>query len=235
MRRRAPDEPVEPFRERIHKLQARPIFDELELWCSSTAKRISGKYGDMPAEISDRDADCWEPLLAIADAAGGEWPELAREAAVYLVRRRRELAITSGVELLQHILEAFGEEDRIWTDPLLKTLINRDESPWAEEGRNPALSSRGLANLLRPYGIKSRTVRIGELTNKGYLAADFVDAWNRYLDPSEVIRHERNIRHNIDNNNNNVTDVTDVTDRPGEICAACDGFGAQVASPKITG
>jgi hypothetical protein len=189
----------------------------------------------MPAEISDRDADCWEPLLAIADAAGGEWPELAREAAVYLVRRGRELAITSGVELLQHILEAFGEEDRIWTDPLLKTLINRDETPWGEEGKKPALSSRGLANLLKPYGIKSRTVRIGEFTNKGYLAADFVDAWNRYLDPSEVIRHKRNIRHNIDNNNNNVTDVTDVTDRPGEICTACDGFGCPSCKPENYG
>ena len=90
MRRRASDETIEQFRHRIHRAQARPIYDELEVWCAYTAPRITGKYPDMPAEITDRDADCWEPLMAIAEAAGGDWPERAREAAVYLVRRGRE-------------------------------------------------------------------------------------------------------------------------------------------------
>ena len=34
----------------------------------------------------------------------------------------------------------------------------------------------------RLYGIKSKQIRIGELSRKGYLADDFDDAWNRYLD-----------------------------------------------------
>ena len=177
MRRRAPDEPVEPFRERIHKHQARPIFDELELWCASAAKRIAvkmtGKYEDVPAEISDRDEDCWEALLAIADDAGGDWPELARHAAVDLVRQGRELSQTSGVELLQHILEAFGDEDRLWTEKLLKHLHDRDESPWARGKKVTRSTDRRLANLLKPYQIKSKQVRIGELSRKGYLAEDF--------------------------------------------------------------
>ena len=100
MRRRAPDETIEPFGP-IHRSQARPIYDDLEAWCAYTAQRIAGKYSDMPPEITDRDADCWEPLLAIADAAGGDWPERAREAAVYLVRRGHENIRTDGVEL-QH-------------------------------------------------------------------------------------------------------------------------------------
>ena len=148
-------------------------------WSKHTSKGFTGKYPEMSSEISDRDADCWEPLLAIAGAAGGDWPQLARDAAVFLVRRGKERLQTTGVELLQHILEAFGDGVRLWTEKLLKHLHDRDESPWAEDGKKPALSDRRLANMLKLYGIKSRTVRIGEYTAKGYLAADFVDDWAR--------------------------------------------------------
>ena len=235
MRRRAPDEPVEPFRARIHKPQARPIFDDLEIWCARTTKQIAGKYGDMPTEISDRDADCWEPLLAIADAAGGDWSQLARDAAVYLVRRGRERALTSGVELLQHVYEAFEDDDRLWTEKLLGHLTSRDESPWADI-KGHALTDRGLANLLKPYQIRSRQVRIGELSRKGYLAEDFHDAWGRYLSPPPDIRNKRNKRNIIDNNNNNVSDVSDVSLRSGNGgCPACDGFGCPSCKPENYG
>ena len=234
MRRRAPDEPVEPFRERIHKHEARPIFDELELWCASAAKRIAvkmtGKYEDMPAEISDRDEDCWEALLAIADDAGGDWPELARHAAVDLVRQGRELSQTSGVELLQHILEAFGDEDRLWTEKLLKHLHDRDESPWAEEGRKPALTETKLASLLRPYGIKSKQIRIGDLNRRGYVAEDFVDNWKRYLDPSQASRYSRYTRYIFDNETNFVAPVAPVAPVAGNgSCPACRGTDADIS------
>ena len=180
----------------------------------------------MPAEITDRDADCWEPLLAIADAAGGDWPERAREAAVYLVRRGHENIRTDGVELLEHILEAFGDEDRLWTEKLLRHLIDRDESPWADIRGKP-LTDRGLADRLRAYKIKSRQVRIGELNRKGYLAADFQDAWNRYLRTSLAKPYKRYKRYISDNKTKNVGDVADVGDRAGEVgdgvCKACDG------------
>ena len=87
----------------------------------------------------------------------------------------------------------------MWTEKLLKHLHNRDESPWAEEGKKPALSSRGLANLLKPYRVRSKDVRIGDLHRKGYLAEDFADAWGRYLDPSQAKRDKRDKRDIFDN------------------------------------
>ena len=98
---------------------------------------MTGKYEDMPAEISDRDEDCWEALLAIADDAGGDWPELARHAAVDLVRQGRELSQTSGVELLQHILEAFGDEDRLWTEKLLRHCMTGTKAPGLRRAGEP--------------------------------------------------------------------------------------------------
>ncbi len=86
MRRRAPDEPVEPYRTRINAPQAADACADLAAWCAYAGKRRA-PYPGLPEGIADRDADCWEPLIAVADAAGGDWPELAREAAVFLVRR----------------------------------------------------------------------------------------------------------------------------------------------------
>ena len=43
------------------------------------------------------------------------------------------------------------------------------------------LNDRGLAVRLRPYGIKSKPVRVGDIVLKGYTTAEFWDAWMRYL------------------------------------------------------
>jgi hypothetical protein len=39
---------------------------------------------DVPEGLGNRPAALWEPLFAIADAAGGPWPALARQACVDL-------------------------------------------------------------------------------------------------------------------------------------------------------
>lgn len=236
MRRRSPDEPVEPFRERIHKKQAGPLYGGLAAWAIFVSKKIAGEYPEAPEGITDRDADCWEPLLAVADAAGGDWPQACRDAAVYLVRRGKERTKTSGVELLLHILEAFGDEDRLWTEKLVKNLTSRDESPWAEEGRKPALSETKLASLLRRYGIKSKQIRVGDVNRRGYAAEDFVDAWKRYLDPAQASRYTRYTRYIFDNETNFVAAVAPVA--PGEGnggCPSCDGLGCPTCHPENYG
>jgi len=105
MKRRAPDEQVEPFRIRYHAPEAKPIKEALEEWCAG--HDVTGAEPELPEGIQDRAADCWEPLIAIADEAGSDWPNRARAAAVYLTRRTADEAVTKGVELLEHIREAF--------------------------------------------------------------------------------------------------------------------------------
>jgi hypothetical protein len=211
MQRRAPDEVVEPFRHRIHSGEAKGIYDALVEWCQEHVADLTGAEPALSAEITDRTADCWEPLIAIADAAGGDWPDRARTAAVYLTKSVEVEMVTTGVELLEHCREAFADEEKLTTKVLLQFLIERDESPWADMRGKP-LNERLLAKMLRPYGIKSRTIRDshdGGKTPKGYHKADFADAWNRYL-PASDERHKRHKRHNVDNENNNVADVADV-------------------------
>jgi hypothetical protein len=45
------------------------------------------------------------------------------------------------------------------------------------------LNARGLATRLGKYGVKSKTVRIGDHTPRGYTREDLADAWARYLPP----------------------------------------------------
>jgi len=180
MRRRAPNEEVEPFRHRYHTDQATPIKDALAGWCAEQEVSLRVAEPEMPQGIVDRDADCWEPLIAIADAAGLDWPRRARIAAIALVARSSERTQTSGVKLLADLFEVFEGADKLSTEIILHRLHRLPESSWVDI-YGKALNDRGLASRLRKYGIKPRVVRIGDSTPRGYLAADLHDAWNRYV------------------------------------------------------
>jgi hypothetical protein len=77
MRRRAPNESVEPYRRREVAPEGEALCGRLVAWAAATMGRLV-TAPEMPPEIVDRDADCWEPLISVADAAGGEWPDRAR-------------------------------------------------------------------------------------------------------------------------------------------------------------
>jgi len=181
MRPRKADERVEPFRRRIVGPEGETIRGLIELWARSVPAEV--EWPTMPPEIQDRDADVWEPLLAVAELVGGDWPRRARRAAKALVEVAKEVEPSFGILLLTHLKTVFGDADRLATEIILKGLHKIEEAPWGDMKGKP-LDSRGLARLLRQYGLKSRTVRIGPATLRGYERADFADAWSRYLPPS---------------------------------------------------
>jgi hypothetical protein len=190
MQRRAPDERVTPYRRRDHAEEGQRLCSRLASWAAAAAGRIT--VPDMPGEVIDRDADCWEALLAVADAAGGHWPDTARCCAVALVLLFREEGEERlGVRLLADMRTVLGDDDQAATSAILTKLHNLDESPWADIRGKP-LNDRGLAARLRPYGIKSRTIRVGSATPRGYRRADFLSAWKRYLPPPTEEQNNRN-------------------------------------------
>src|SRR5262249_21949250 len=71
----------------------------------------------MPLE--DRAADTWEPLIAIADLAGGNWPDLARNAALALTASHQAAAVQSErIRLLTDCRTAFRDADALPTHTL---------------------------------------------------------------------------------------------------------------------
>ncbi len=180
MRRRAPTEVIEPFRHRVHAPQGHELRNQLAAWAATKAATAAAAWPDIPHGIADRDADVWEPLLAVADAAGDTWPNRARVAAVALVADSKRGTPSLGVRLLADLRDVFGDTDMMATEAILTALTELDESPWADLYGKP-LNARGLAQRLRQYGVASTSVRIGDWHGKGYRREDLWDAWQRYL------------------------------------------------------
>lgn len=180
MRRRAPGEKITPFRHRVHASHGEALRDRLAEWAAAIIPVVADAWPDMPAGVEDRPADVWEPLLAIADAAGGDWPDRARAACVELVKVAESRDASLGVRLLGDLREVFGDADTLPTEAILTRLHDLDEAPWGDLRGKP-MDARGLARRLRQYDVRSKTVRVGDATPKGYSRTDLHDAWTRYL------------------------------------------------------
>jgi hypothetical protein len=184
LKKRLATEEIERFRERKARAAGEAIADGLATFLEPLLGDLEAAEPELPDELSDREQDVWEPLLAIGDAAGGEWSPRARRAAVALSSREPDDA-TLGVRLLADIREAFDDEEQLATADLLRRLRQIEESPWGGWNDGDGIRPRELANKLRPYGVKSRDVHVeGEgrrRTVKGYRSADLEDAWGRYV------------------------------------------------------
>jgi hypothetical protein len=177
MLKRKRTEPVERFRQRTAREEAAPIVATL---AEALAAQPPALEADIPPELADRAGDAWEPLLAIADAAGGVWPTRARRAAIVL-QSSRDQDDSMGLRLLfdaRAVFDAHGLE-RIFTADLIAALQADEEGPWS--GEKAPFNPHRLARLLHPFGIESKQLRIGQTSLKGYEREAFVDSWDRYL------------------------------------------------------
>jgi Protein of unknown function (DUF3631) len=185
MRRRAPGEKVTPFRRRVHAAEGDALRERLTAWAAGVLDAMTSARPEMPTGVEDRDADVWEPLLAIADGVAGDWPKRARDAAVALVGAARDAEPSLGLRLLADLKTVFDTStlDALPTAVILTRLIELPESPWGDLG-GKAITDRILAKRLRQYGIKSRGIRSGDRAGvRGYAREDLHDAWLRYLSP----------------------------------------------------
>jgi hypothetical protein len=193
MKRRAPDERIEPFRARKVEPEGAKLRARLVAWGKRNAKRLGEP--EMPDGVVDRAADVWEALLAIADVVGGTWPERARVACVKLNADRATSDVDPGIRLLADIRSVF-RLDRLRSEQLVELLVGVEESTWAHLRRGP-LTPSGLARRLRPFDIRPDSVRFGDNTFKGYIRTWFEDAWKRYLPSSMQAEHPEQVAHDV--------------------------------------
>jgi hypothetical protein len=180
MQRRAPHERVEPYRRRLVEPQGNAIREALAGWVETLD--LYGYYPELPAGVEDRAADCWEPLIAIADKAGGDWPDRAREAATHFVSVGKDTSQSLNVRLLADLRTVFDSigQEHIPTATLLEHLTVMDEAPWSDLRGKP-LDARGLSRRLAKYQIKPVQLRVEDKNLRGYRREDLHDIWMRYL------------------------------------------------------
>lgn len=241
MRRRAPTERVEAYRPRYHAAAGYDLRDMLAQWAEAHGVEIGRASPTMPDGVEDRAADAWEGLLAIADAAGGDWPDRARRACSALVAAAQEREQSLGIRLLADLRTIFGDAGSLATETILVRLKSGPDSgldadsPWSDL-RGEGLSQRGLASMLKQYAIKPAKVRPdGGRPLQGYRRADLWDAWQRYLPlPPETAEHAEQAAHSAGVPAVNVPDVPDCPDSTGteSACLRCDGEGCRWCAPS---
>lgn len=177
MRRRGIGERVRPFRTRRDVPALHGLRDRVSEWVRANLDELADAEPDMPLE--DRAADTWESLIAVADLAGGDWPARARRAALKLVAEENEADVEAslGARLLADIRELYSSFTIgfMTSTELVTRLRALPDAPWSDI----ELTTRKLADLLRPYGVRPghNTAK----TARGYRLEEFYDAFGRYL------------------------------------------------------
>ena len=179
LRRKAPGETASKLDVDFEK-ECLGIRRACKRWADDNFKKLAAAKPDIPKTNNDRMADNWMPLLAIADAAGGDWPGLLRKSMLGMADQSDE---SNGPKLLSDIQGIFESQvrDRIFSDDLVEALQGIKESPWADWGRGRGLSPNGLAKQLKPFDVRSKTIRINKDRRKGYELSSFNDAFKRYI------------------------------------------------------
>ncbi|MFD8609966.1 DUF3631 domain-containing protein [Streptomyces sp. NPDC059631] len=189
MQKRKPGERIAPFRSRYSVPELNALRDRLTAWLTPMRSTAESLVPHMPVE--DRAADTWEPLVIVADLAGGHWPSRARAACLAMTRNEvvQDEQTTLKTRLLRDVRRVFeqeGHKEALRSQDLLAALLQDAEAPWAEYGTK-GLNAYHLANLLRDFGISPANHRFENGRQaKAYARNQFLDAWARYCpDPAQ--------------------------------------------------
>lgn len=235
LRRKREGEAVERFRaDRINDFL--PLRQMAARWAKDNALTLANADPLVPDAMHDRAQDNARCICAIADAVGGRWPVTIRAA---LVGMHHEVEAdepqSAGVLLLRDVAEIFETKRQagIGSTDLLNALCALEESPWSEWRGGRPISTRGIAELLRPYGIEPKR----DMTHRFYRRIDFTDAFNRYLSKGDensatsatsVMAIKSVMKNNNENNEYDACGGNDVCSRHDASKVNNDGWEGEI-------
>ena len=180
LKRRLPTETIAAFRpDRAGALDE--LARKAARWAADNAVALGASDPAMPDGIINRAADNWRALLAIAELAGGDWPDRARKAAIAAHDGDEDEA--SRLELvLGDLRDIFGEAEDKPSAELVKALAEIEGRPWSEYGKTgKPISQNALARLLKRVSIAPQQIGPEGARVRGYVRAHLEDAFARYL------------------------------------------------------
>ena len=234
MKKRRRGEKISPYRERTAHAEMSGVREFLASWANGMRDDLAVAEVSLPDGVEDRPAEVWEPLLIIADAAGGDWPTIARDACRSFVFAPVKRPPSQGIELLSDIRKIMGHDpdddavpvpaDRIRTVVLVEKLNALTEGAWREMNGKDGITTRRVAQLLSGYDVRPVDIRDSIGSGKGYTVyettrhgkvfqAGLGDAWSRYLDTPSSSK----VRDNGDNGDSAGQDHQSLSLFPEEI------------------
>lgn len=136
------------------------IREEINNWAKAHEAGFQDAIPVMPSWLENRNCLNWKPLFKVAFLAGQEWLARIEYAAKTLVLPDDDIKLTLAMELFDDIVRALQVyvDDTIPSESLLEKLGVINPGKWAKYKGNKPLTKEELATLLRPYGIKSKSV-----------------------------------------------------------------------------
>jgi hypothetical protein len=146
--------------------EAEDLVPWIEQWSEENLARLSAEPFRLPdglsPVLSHRQQDLIEPLLHVAHAIGGSWPNQAAHALLTVFRQSLMPQQNYAVQLLADLENAFhepGDARHLPTSFLLRWLHNLDDRPWSVWHEGRPLTDQDLARMLQPFGVYPRNVR----------------------------------------------------------------------------
>jgi putative DNA primase/helicase len=183
MKRKLPTETVMDFNH-LDDPELASLRGQLARWADDNGPALSSAAPEIPPGFHNRKRANWKLLLAIAEAAGGDWKKLAAQTARSIEKVKATFETSIGVQLLSNIKKLFESngQDCMTSQQMVADLIADPEHPWAEYRNGRPLSQKQLANPLNGYGIYSETIHPAGLPHaKGYRPDQFTELFDRYL------------------------------------------------------
>jgi len=184
LQRKLVSQKTERLRRRLVQAEADALRERLANWVQGQVSRLKDATPLMPEELSDRQQDGSEILFSIAEAAGGDWPERTRKALLELFTSEDVADDSLRMRLLadlRDIFNQFPKADILSTDRLIEQLRDIETSPWVDLNNGRGLTPKGMADKLKPFGIRPGQYQEGGSRTRGYRRSDLMDAWIRYL------------------------------------------------------
>jgi hypothetical protein len=187
LERAKPGELRERFDSR-HTEHEQELCRKLARFCADNEARLEASDPTLPPSAFNRLADNWRPLFAVAEIAGGDWPQRAASAFAKLTTCEDGDAQGIGATLLADIKQAFAMKGvtRLPSADLCAWLATLEGQPWAEYGRrSEPITANQLAKVLRRFHVQPRNIKLApNEVRKGYYLEDLQEAFERYLSTS---------------------------------------------------
>ncbi len=183
MQRKLRHEKVERLLEGRAEEEFQDVKVQLSSWAHQHGEELSTMDPDIPDELNNREADKWAPLLAIAEAVGGHWPDTARRLPFKIGREEDDDLKILLLRDIQRIFQNYGYS-RLHSKDLASRLRELPDSPWEEMGSR-GLTPVSLAGMLKPFRIKACQLKIEGKNQNGYTWEMFKPVLERYL-PREL-------------------------------------------------
>jgi Protein of unknown function (DUF3631) len=172
--------------ERMRQLNAADLRKRCAEFVREHSDKIAHAQPDIPSTLNDRAADIWEPLFAIADLAGGEWPELARQAAQKLSASDDDLTLIGYFLKDLRNLMLIKNVQKMLSREIVSALNPMHDRPWEDLRRGREINEWWLGWQLRQLGIRTKSFRVGEAVARGYTLADIEGAFRRYVPNADL-------------------------------------------------